>query len=669
MVSVSAKVGATWGTATTKTVAIQNLKIKNSRNEQYQTATFTIIPVDGSSDWEVFLTTDYRIIIELDGTEEFRGYIGPVRRSYAGKDGANNDIPALEVMCRGLSYALYRYVTDEDTTYEAGTDVGQIVDNLYDDFIASHETWTVAYNSSTKKGINTSTGTTLDDDIIFDNWTIGDCIAHLADMVGYVFYVDWDSTNSRPRLNFTTTYTPATPMVFSDSESDSPDRTILWTHNTFYEGGHNIWNLVKVLGGGHNFAGKVETTEDTSSVLSCTAGETYGQIIKAPADDFSAIKMHMQKHTGVGGYVTMWIADCTYNLCSSSGISIYLSNSFDVGTAGNVYDEDDTTYATWQGIPSSGTRYVKFDAGSSVTAVAARWKGDAPDALDVLKLQKSDNGSTWTDVYTFSSSEITNGTLVELSSEHTARYWRFHITQDSTGDKTIYELSLFVRGCNSGSWHYPYNPRCGTSVGLPITSDNWIFFYDEDAVENQYYMVLWQCSSDTDVYKSTGYADGFLLTQNATNTEFYDSSESDDIFFVGGFGYTTPGATSDQTTSSSYDQHPLIYRNTKLLTHEICRAIADWLSSEYKDGKAWAQIEVEGINNLDLSKKVKVYFHALSDSSDDIAPAGGLAMEVHSYTHEVTSPTRWRTIIELGNPAMSVAQAIANANKGKEYHS
>lgn len=378
---------------------------------------------------------------------------------------------------------------------------------------------------------------------------------------------------------------------------------------------------MKVIGGGKNFVDTVETTEDSTSMLLCTAGTTYGQIIKAPADDFSAIKMHMKKHYGTGGNVTIWIADSTYNLCATSGILTYLSDSFDVGVSGNIDDEDDTTSATWQSIPSGGTRWIKYDAGSDVTAVAVRWKSNA-DSTDVFKLQKSSNGTTWTDVYTFTESEIDNATLVELSSEHTARYWRFHLYNSDVGDKTIYEVSLFVRGYHAGVWHYPYNERLAKTVGLPVTTGDWIFFNDEEAVADNYYMVLWNCSADTDVYYSTGYSDGFVIQENATYTDFYDTSSADDIFFIAGFGYKTPAYTSDDTATSSYDKHPLIYRNTKLLYYDLCKSIAEYLSSEYKDGKAWAQIEVEGITGLDLSKKVKVYFHALSDSSNDLAPTG-----------------------------------------------
>ena len=651
MVSVSVKTGTSWATAATKTFTIEKLNIKHSINQEYQTAEFILR--DTGTDWEG-LDVGNNVIIEIDGTEEFRGYIKKIDRFYDGTLG-------LRVFCAGLSYDLYRYFTDEDTQYDAGLTTGTIVQNLINDYIP--ETWT--------QNITTATGYTVDDDVYFDTWKVGDAIANMASIDGYRFWVDWDSANSRKRINYVVPSTPASPLIFSDSESDSPDRLIL--DGAVYEAGDDIRNYV-VVEGGKNFRERIEQTTGGLHVFNILPlyYTKVGQIFKAPSTftNLDAVQVQALKTSSNLSDLKCRIYKALYNVAPDATVSANITPSTGANT--DVNDEDTSTGAAYS-VAASGTLEITYTFSSAVSIAYAYVNIDDFTDLDV-SIQYSTDGTTYSDWET----GITATGYIKKVDFTSAQYWKLKITNTGAASKTVTvnEFALFAWGYDSTRWNAAHDVKSlgDTNVVIPMdVSSNdfvwsgWTFFPKSVELTADKYYVMCLESYDS----SSG---PFYLIESSASDEYSDGQSirhdsngwklekyTTDLCFKLGFNYGTVRATSSNSTSiSNYGQIPFRYTLDRIITYEVAKAVADYFTTEYASPNSYLNIEVEGINGLNLSEKVKVYLHNLSTSAGDLL---GVDFEINSYEHEIVA-NRWRTYLELGKPSWKVYQIIANLNKG-----
>jgi hypothetical protein len=585
----------------------------------------------------------------------------------------------IDVTCRGLSYGLYRYTTDDDTEYEGKT-TGEIADQLYDDFIAPYETWTL--------NITTATGVTIDDAVIFDTMTIGDCLAQLVDMDGHICYVDWDSGNSRPRLNYVQPSEPGTPKVFSDDAADNPDRQILHTGNTFYEGGHNIWNKVIVeLGEGFKYLWNQTTATLNVSYFMPYYKRRVAQIFKATRRSvaLSAVQLYGYNTGEVAMPLKCRVYKCLYNESANASWSFSTNADGGSGDNANVYDEDLTTYAEWT-LADGASVTIKADFGSAKGVPYAYLKLDDFTDLDVDIDWSADN-SSWTEW----EGDITASGMVKKASETEKRYWRVVITNNTGGSHTVkvYQVAFFIEGYDAShfnvGWDYQ-NSLGETDIIVPHTGtatwSGWHFFpFDIPLTAYNYYVVSFEYMYDDGTtmnyipytsHSTDAYADGKLILADSDGEWELETSLTKDVTMKLGFGFVdkirvVADAGPNGSDASAYEQHTYIYRNPlKMGYYRLAEAIAEYIVGAHYDGNAWGQIEVEGIAGLSMAEKIRVHMNALSDSSDDLAPGGGLLFEVDKIEHEVIG-NRWRTYIKIGKPAITPEGMLAALNMGRRY--
>jgi len=664
MTSVSIKWASgssAWSTAATKSLSYPKLTIQNSNNIQYQTAGITVKdPAD--TDWKTLSIND-KCIIEIDSTEEFRGYIARITRQYDG-------CPTLQIQCVGLTYDLFRYITDNEKTYADTADMttGEIVEALYDDYIAPYETWT--------KNITTATGQTITspEGIIFDKWRVGDAIAHLADMDGYRFFVDWDSVNSRKRLNYyLPDDTPTSILVFSDDPADSPDRLIL-DESHYEESDENIKNQVVVEGGTADYESTVGT-ETYNIGVSVANGDKISQIFKATDTKLSGIKIPMVgTTTSTTNTINIKIYKNLYNVARWD-VTPSISDTFDEGTYTNCKDEDTSTYSGWNSVPTSGVRWLKYDLGSAKNVAGFYVKSTYEDDYASVKVQYSTDGSTWTDYYSLTQSQATNGLKYLSASAISARYWRLRMENGtvSSYNMYIYEFDIFVEGYGTDT--YVLNiPWEGQSELLSKTvildyNTSWDGYQDEwidvdvDLTSGTYYNIVIEADIGSFDTKDSNdvYSYGRWLKSSTNYIGWESGNGTASLIFKVGYNYGKPyGTASNSTSQTNYGIHPFVLRNDKLSPWDIVKQYADYLASTYTSPTNRLYIGVEGIGGISLTDKVQVTLNKLSTGTD----LQSQKFEVQGYRHEISPNGKWFTYLELGDPQYRIIDFINKVGGG-----
>ncbi|MEM2508705.1 MAG: hypothetical protein QW673_00685 [Candidatus Thermoplasmatota archaeon] len=647
------KVGSSWSDLATKNFIVEKLNIKISRNATYQTASLKI--KDKGIDWES-LDIGKRVQILINGVEEFRGYIKEIERT------RENNCLTLNVLCAGLTYDLYRYITDEEKTFPAGKTTGEIAAELYTTYIAPNETWT--------NNITTATGVTFDKEAIFDQWKLGDCFEYLVNADGYIFFVDWDSTNNRKRINYLLPQEPATPLKFSDDISDNPDRLILNASVNFND---EIKNYV-ILKGNKNFKYILKQENGGAFVFGVMPGYFYkvAQVFKAPQyTKLSAVKIKGCKQKAEADYLQIKIYKALYNIATDATITANKTPTS--GSLENIKDNNNSTFASFN-LAAGETLEIKLDFGiSKDIAYTYVGLGDFAD-LDVDVLY-SQNDSTY---YEFASN-ISSSSFQKKTTFTSARYWKLKITNNASSSKTVtvYSFATFARGFSNDRWCVGMDTKSeGEAFGTLPTSTSeefarwsgWIFFDKPVELEaNSYYVLSVEYHKNIDdvhyiLEASTdAYSDGKILRFSRSLNDWNLENLAYDLTFQLGFNYENISAKAENISSqATYGKIVTKITNPFLISQVIAEKIANYLANTFSMPSCKINIEVEGVNGLDLSKKVKIYLRSLSKSNDLV----NKYVEIISYEHEILPGQRWRTYLELGDPQSSFTSIIGKLMKG-----
>lgn len=127
--------------------------------------------------------------------------------------------------------------------------------------------------------------------------------------------------------------------------------------------------------------------------------------------------------TVTGGVVK---ADSTLDLCTGG---TPISGGYTTYDATKAFDDNDTTFwlSLQTGTAISGAAYIGYDFGAQVTISSFTLKtyANTNNNISSVKLQKSDNGSSWADVETFALATTADTLNTKtLASAATARYFR-----------------------------------------------------------------------------------------------------------------------------------------------------------------------------------------------------------------------------------------------------
>ncbi|MBC7128384.1 MAG: hypothetical protein H5T45_01465 [Thermoplasmatales archaeon] len=635
--TINILIGDSWGNLTEKNFVVEKLNIRNSVNEEYQTASFQLR--DAGTDWKS-LNIGKKIVIKINNVEEFRGYIKYIRRFFDG-------VVGLEVECAGLTYDLYRY--EANYTYPAGSYTATIAAALMDGF----------FPETITKNIDYSSGVAIEQEIVFDGMMLGDCLAYLSKIDGCIFFMDWDTANSRKRINYIKRSEPASPKKFSDNASDNPDRLIL---NASVEVEDDIRNYVEIIGE-ENFADYIK-----NNVVDYDEGVGLGknyriidQIFKATNlyTNLYAIKLRGKKLSQKYGDLKI----CIYNVAKSVQPSSVTANKTPSGgSLANLYDGNFYTDVSFY-LNNGDELTIDYEFSSSQNFVSFIAICDKVENF-VYKIYAYVGGS-WVEQGNLDADLARE---LHLASGVTTNKVRLYVKNNSgtTYNFHINEFGCFVQGYDSSRWCVAWRGKAlaetnAISLYNNIQWTDWIFFNNPvNLSNNQYYafsIFLLQYVDDL-MYKfstNNDYPDGKFLILNIPYNE--------DLCFELGFNYDKIVATASNASSqAAYGVKPYKLNINKLITYSFAKKIADYFANNYNAPNKFVEIEVEGINSLSLVEKVKLYLHSL-DNNDLV----DVFMSVHSYEHKILPSGRWRTYLYLGRKTEDVIESIiAKLMKGVE---
>jgi len=506
---------------------------------------------------------------------------------------------------------------------------------------------------------------------------IGDCLAALRQIDGKIFFVDWDASNNRKRINYISPGEPATPKKFSDDITDNPDRLIL---DATVEVEDDIRNNVIVEG-----------NEGFKSILGVEGNYTLisfknkGQIFRASDErkilDSIAVK-------------ASWIAEdtkdlraCIYKALTNiphhiSSVNIYKNGSSaspDEGTADNIKDENFDTYIKFNSLAQNDYIEIVFNFDASYDFYAFLYKiATSGNLSDFEKKVFKWNGSSWDEIASVGTGDNADYKNLYLNSSINTTKIKFYFknTGSTTVSLNIYELGNFIWGYDEN--HLP-NVQENISLGeaviqlnkLPSDAypDYTIFFDFNKRIElepDKYYAcIVYGASFFLAAMESISIPDDMKKRIGCTTYGkwFYDSNYP--LAIKLGFEKMKPlrYTAKNQTSINMYGQKTFKFSFTKLLTYEIVKKMAEYFANYYSEPNKFVEIEVEGINSLSLSEKVKLYLHSLSKDNDLV----NVFMNVQAYEHEITPAGRWRTYLHLGRKTEDIIEGIiAKLMKGVE---
>jgi len=155
---------------TQDTKNVEDILIKQSKQQSYQTAEFVLIDKDKVHYNNI--TIGSGIEITIDSELEFEGFVSNKQTQFAG------DI-ILQLQCTGRTFELERYMTSSTSSY-ATMKTAAIAYDLLDTYTTLGD---FGYAD-----IDTNDGVTVQA-ISFDSETLGTCFRKLTEFDGYNYYV------------------------------------------------------------------------------------------------------------------------------------------------------------------------------------------------------------------------------------------------------------------------------------------------------------------------------------------------------------------------------------------------------------------------------------------------------------------------------------------------
>jgi len=232
------------------------IEITHSDQDYYQNGMMKLFDID-----ETYTLGD-KVMILIDDTLQFNGYVGTYNRSI---DGAIID----EYQLVGKTYDLWRYVTDTTALY-----TGQTA------YIASSLISTYCPGISGLY-VDPSDGLSITTELDFTNMVVGEALVSLIELDGYKFYVD-----EIDQLHY---YKPQTGTYdFDVSEEDIISMT------SITQSDEDIINDCLVLGGSdYSLQTKVSKTHPSS--LGVPSGVLIAQRFTAVDERLSAVDLYLNR--------------------------------------------------------------------------------------------------------------------------------------------------------------------------------------------------------------------------------------------------------------------------------------------------------------------------------------------------------------------------------------
>jgi hypothetical protein len=148
---------------------IEKIKISDSKQQSFQSASFVLIDVDKT--FYDSISIGSIVEIEINDVLQFEVFVSHVKKSYAGSI-------VLELQCVGNTFELERFRTAENVTY-TGEKTAAIVIQLMDVY---------GYGIFDTSNINSTDGVTVQT-ITFNAESLNTCLQRLTQLDGYDYYV------------------------------------------------------------------------------------------------------------------------------------------------------------------------------------------------------------------------------------------------------------------------------------------------------------------------------------------------------------------------------------------------------------------------------------------------------------------------------------------------
>ena len=249
---------------------VANIQITNSDQSYYQNANLTLFGLSDTQ--EDSLRINSKVHIKINEQTEFDGYVSRIQKSIAGKR-------VFDLQCVGRTYDLWRFKTSSDTAY-SNKYTGYIVSSLVATYCSGDGLYIQPPDVSPDTGVAIKY-------VEFSDMKVGDCIARMAQMDGYAFYVDSDG-----QLQY---YEPTEESQFTVGESDIIDMTPI------DESDDSLKNDILILGSTEYEVSSAKTGL-TGYIPISTSTKYVAQRVYMPdylhKDILSSIKVYTNRTTG-----------------------------------------------------------------------------------------------------------------------------------------------------------------------------------------------------------------------------------------------------------------------------------------------------------------------------------------------------------------------------------
>jgi len=151
-------------------------------------------------------------------------------------------------------------------------------------------------------------------------------------------------------------------------------------------------------------------------------------------------------------YGTDFTGGKTYSADSEASVLVVASKAF-----------DDNESSAWRSTNTSFPHWVRVDLGSGITKVARKLRLYAAASLNDFKLQGSNNGTSWTDIYTDSFGSVSGWEEYEFENATAYRYYRVYGINGTANNMSVTEIELMEATetpgtyALSGTWEKEYD--------------------------------------------------------------------------------------------------------------------------------------------------------------------------------------------------------------------
>jgi hypothetical protein len=141
-----------------------------------------------------------------------------------------------------------------------------------------------------------------------------------------------------------------------------------------------------------------------------------------------------------------WLINNPYAPDQCSGGTVLENGHYDVYVAANAFD-DNTGITSWisaeQTTGINGVSWIGYDFGSvkRIKRVKLYHSSSAGWGVTSVKVQYSDNGSSWSDAATVAVYEAGTNTI-DISDNGAHRYWRLLANSNVTNRWQVYEIEM-----------------------------------------------------------------------------------------------------------------------------------------------------------------------------------------------------------------------------------